>query len=493
MPTSARPRRILQSILKYSFMLSMATLGVVGIRHYSKAERPRISDLPLAIVRRIDLGSTVLAGGRVESRQQTTIECELENLEIRSGDKTFTKGGASTILSVLPEGTIVKKDDVICTLDSADYEEAARLQQIKVERSRAQKIAAELEVEVAEIAIEEFQQGTTIREIAEIKGQIALNEAEIIRAQQRLDYTKRMVVNGYVAKSQLQTELIALRKSETQLAQLNLELENYRRFFSPHTAKQLENKAQTAKIVLTNESASLERQEERLQLYGKMVEQCTIRAPHDGFLMYFNPKMFGDDRNTRIEEGAQVRQRQKLFILPDLDQMDAVAMLHESVVDRVHTGMVARIHLEGLPGRSIEGHVTAVSHLPLSNERSTDIKHYAGLIHLDSVPNGIRPGMTAEIEVVTDRRREVLAIPTEAIVVEGAHGICYVAHEEGVERREVTLGVANNRDLMEIISGLEEGEEVVLDPIHNEILPSLVMEYPPHVEPTTESHVAAVH
>ncbi len=493
MPALRTPQWIIRKLLP---LLSLTSLGAVAVSagwFNSRPTGPRIADLPLAVVRRMDMGATVIAGGRVESRHQTVIECELENLEIKSGDKTFVKGGASTILSVVPEGTVVKKDDILCTIDSSDYEEAARLQEIKVERSRAQTVAARLDVEVAEIAINEFRTGTMAREIAEMKGELANNESEIVRARQRLDYTEHMVAKGYVPKSQLVTESIALTKFEAQFSRLQREIENHQKFFAPHSLKQLENKIQISKIILANEETGLERQEEKLSSYNKMIRMCQIRAPHDGFLMYFNPKMFGDDRNYRVEAGAQVRQRQILFILPDLEQMDAVAMLHESIVDRIHPGMPARVRLEGLPGRSIEGHITAVSHLPLANGILTEIKHFAGLVRLDAVPNGIRPGMTAEIEIVTDRRREVLAIPTDAVVVEGDHGVCYVAHEEGVERREVKLGVANNRDLLEIMSGLDEGEEVVLNPIHNENLAALIHEYPLHTDAVNAGAVAAVH
>ena len=56
-----------------------------------------------------------------------------------------------------------------------------------------------------------------------------------------------------------------------------------------------------------------------------------IRAPHDGFVIYAN----NPDRQVYIEPGMSVRQRQQLFFLPDLTQMEVVAMIHESIVEQV--------------------------------------------------------------------------------------------------------------------------------------------------------------
>ena len=70
---------------------------------------------------------------------------------------------------------------------------------------------------------------------------------------------------------------------------------------------------------------------------------CTIRAPHDGFVIYAN----NADRQVFIEPGMSVRQRQQLFFLPDLSEMEVVAMIHESIVDQVTPSMRAHVQVEG--------------------------------------------------------------------------------------------------------------------------------------------------
>ncbi len=76
--------------------------------------------------------------------------------------------------------------------------------------------------------------------------------------------------------------------------------------------------------------------------------------------------------------------------------------------------------------------------------------------------------MTAHVEISLSRRDHVLAVPVEAVTQEDGREICYVAHEDGLERREVKLG-ESTRSYLEISDGLREGEQVVLKPVLSEV------------------------
>jgi HlyD family secretion protein len=154
----------------------------------------------------------------------------------------------------------------------------------------------------------------------------------------------------------------------------------------------------------------------------------------------------------------------RLFSLPDLSEMEVAVILHETVVDRVGTGMSARVRVDALPGREIEGRVLTVSPFPAYDEESANqIPQFVGTVRLLSVPTGLRPGMSAELEILTSRRLGVLAVPPAAVAREGRQNVCYVAHAEQTERRPVKLG-ARSRGLLEVVDGLAEGELVIIDP-----------------------------
>ena len=141
-------------------------------------------------------------------------------------------------------------------------------------------------------------------------------------------------------------------------------------------------------------------------------------------------------------------------------------LLHETVVDRVRPGMPARVRPESSPQRILMGRVLSVSPLPASDPRSRtgdEVKYYVGRIGLDPVPEGVRPGMTAEVSVMTAQQPGVTVSPAPSMACQGEQEARDVARREGVERR---LSTADRfgPEPPQAAPGLREGDKVVLDP-----------------------------
>jgi HlyD family secretion protein len=450
-----------------SLIAALATLAALAAGGFgwtqwhnrkSPAERFLTTD-----VRRADLFPTRLASGRVESGKRTIIECELENVAVGIRGQSLMAGGASVLLSVIPQGTVVKRGDVLAVLDSSDYEELLRLQRITLERARSDKLQAELNLEIAKLAVREFQEGTVKESTELFEGNIFLARSELQRAIDRLNWSRRMNDKGYVPAAVVTSD--AYRKEQTALALTQQEsaYELFKKYTAPRTMRELEGAVKGAGSTLDYQQLRLNRQEGRLTLLEKQVKNCTIRAPHDGFVIYAN----NADRELFIEPGLPVRQRQHLFYLPDLSDMEVVAMLHESFVDKINPGMRATVEVEGLRNRRIEGHVTSIAPMATLNLR-TDVQYFEGIVKLENVPEGLRPGMSAEVEIALPRLENVLAVPSEAVRVEGGHDVCFVMHDDRLERREVKLGQVT-LDMSEVTAGLAEGEQVVLNPPKEEL------------------------
>lgn len=418
------------------------------------------ADVATIPVQKLDLNITLTAGGRVESSESTVIQCELENLAVSVRGNGLSANGSSTILSVVPDGSVVKKGDILCVLDSSDYEELYRQQQMNVDRARADCHAAELTLDVAKVAVSEYRDGQMLQALRDMKGQIALARSDFERSVDRIDWTKRMLEKGYLSKGQLISEELALKRQELSLQKSSTGLKLFNKFYAPKYIRILESDVMAAEAALNYQQRRVQRHEERLAYLKRQIENCTIRAPHDGFVIHANEER----REVRIEPGLVVRQMQRLFYLPDLSRMEVVAMVHESVVDEVKPGQKVSIRVEGLSNRLLEGHVDSVAQLPTENWFS-DVKYFAGVVKIDTPSAGLKPGMSAEVEIQTAQRGDVLAVPAEAVSVEDGHEVCYVAHDDTIERREVVVGRAT-RDLLEICEGLDLGDEVVVDPEH---------------------------
>ena len=456
--------------------------GVSWLRAQPSRRSGLVDELPRQLVSRADLSTVLTASGRVESSSNTVISCELERLEIQTGGHVISSNGSATIIELIDEGTQAKKGDILCRLDASDYEELVRQQQIKTEQSRAAWEQSKLNLEVAGLAVVEYRDGLYRQTIQSMEGQIALAESDLERSIDRLQWTNKMLDKRYAPVAQRALAERNLTQAKLDLVSSRFELTNFREYGSPKTLKELGAEVEKRRAEEIANNRRVARLEERLGHYRKMVDFCTIRAPHDGFVIFANDP--SRRNSTPIEPGVQVRQRQELFFLPDLKKIEVVTYLHESISERVTPGMRARAKVEGLPGRTLMGRVDSIGPLPVESPNWTideNVKYFVAVVKLDAVPDGILPGMTAEVEIDVERRNDVLAVSPEAVAVEQGKDVCYVAGVDGLERRHVTLG-RSSRNLLEVTKGLQEGESVVINPTKIESLDSLVA---PVVEGTT--------
>ena len=171
-----------------------------------------------------------------------------------------------------------------------------------------------------------------------------------------------------------------------------LDMSNYLEYGHKKTMMELSSEVEKRRYEVIANTLRVTRNRDQLDLYKRMVEYCTIKAPNDGFLIYAYDPM--KPNAGAIEPGQTVRQAQKLFFLPDLAKMEVRAYIHESVAARVREGMKARARIEGLANLALEGTVTSVSPLPTNagNWFSDEVKYFVGVVKLDAVPTGLRPG-----------------------------------------------------------------------------------------------------
>jgi HlyD family secretion protein len=427
----------------------------------TRKARPTWEGLPTAVVRRVSFDVRVTASAVAQSSQQTVVRCRLENLRVGTRRQAFFVGGASTILDIIPNGTTVKKGDVLCTLDASEYQDVADAQTIRVLQHQAEMVQTDLALQSAEIALREYRDGQLPQDILGMMGRIALAESEMGAASNRLAWSERMAAKGYASRAQVANDRQALLISTHQLRQAQMELDTYRRFNAPKTLIALRAEVEKARKWAIHEAGDYDKSKVQLAYYRSLIDRCTIRAPHDGFVIYANGTFREEQERLQIEPGASVRQGQELFYFPDLSKMEVVAMLNETVVGRIRGGMPARVRFEGSREGDCDGHVESVESLPKWGY--SDVPYYPCRIKLEVTPPGLLPGKTAEVEIQVGRCHDSLAIPSEAVSVDQDRTICYVIGPSGPERREITPG-GSAPDLIEVADGLEEGESVVLNP-----------------------------
>jgi multidrug efflux pump subunit AcrA (membrane-fusion protein) len=146
--------------------------------------------------------------------------------------------------------------------------------------------------------------------------------------------------------------------------------------------------------------------------------------------------------------------------MPDLTKMQVKVGIHESIIERVRPGLKA---LVTLPDRTLEAKVSTVASVTRPAGWWTgNVVKYDTIIELP-VEAGLKPGMSAEVEVVMAVHENVLTIPVAAVVENEQGDFCWVKTAERTIRRSLQLGDSNDVFIV-VEAGLKEGDEVVLDP-----------------------------
>ena len=162
-----------------------------------------------------------------------------------------------------------------------------------------------------------------------------------------------------------------------------------------------------------------------------------------------------------IEEGAVVREQQTLLMIPDVSKMQVKVGIHESKVDRLCIGMPAKVQLQDL---ALDGEVSEIAEVtrPAGWWTGNMVK-YDTIIKLQATP-GLKPGMSAVVDVVLEEYKDELLIPVAAILESDDGYVCWVRTPDGIKRRAIELGGSNDEFTI-VKAGLAEGDEVVINPL----------------------------
>jgi HlyD family secretion protein len=144
--------------------------------------------------------------------------------------------------------------------------------------------------------------------------------------------------------------------------------------------------------------------------------------------------------------------------LVDTSEIKMSGLIDEIDIAMVQPGQEANILLDALPDEEIKGEVTFIS---LVGTTQAGVVFYDTTIILENPVAELRDGMTATAEVVIERRDDVLFIPNRAIRGTWENAWVEVYIDKQIKKREITLGLTDGINT-EILSGLEEGEEVVV-------------------------------
>lgn len=434
------------------------------------------------VVSRRTLEDRVVERGTVESQKTIYGKCEIP--------------GRNKITFIVPEGTEVKKGDRVAEFETTDLDqriqemevglneakgkldEAIQSMQIKENENATNIAAAQLAFDIAEIDLKKYEEGDFESEQADLQRAIKEAEAGLEKIRDEKNNIELLVKKGYKTPQQLleyqlreqnfefqvqrdkrKFEVLVTYDREKKLIEFRGKLEEAR--LKLDRAKKTAT-AETAKAeaAVANAESGVKLREQQLKEHQGLREKAILKAEQDGTVVYANERWY--DESDRIREGTEMYQGRNVYFLPDMSRMQVKVNVHESVVDRIAVEQVASIRLDAFAEERLNGTVSNVAGMAASSYGS--VQNYETIVVIDEFPSqlAIKPGMTAEVDILVGTYKDVIAVPVSAITEHFEQSYVYVLSGKEAERRKVTVG-RNTHSFVEVTEGLEEGEVVALD------------------------------
>jgi macrolide-specific efflux system membrane fusion protein len=220
---------------------------------------------------------------------------------------------------------------------------------------------------------------------------------------------------------------------------------------------QVRHEAALARARLKGSQVALEAARDRLRYTG-------IEAPFDGTIIQRNvqPGEVVIPGMTAMVEGKSA------LVLADMSVLLVKTDLNQIDVAQVKKGQSAEVTLDALPGKKFTATVTRVA-AAATTVNGRDTFPIEASLAANQDLSQIKPGMTADVRVLIEKKPKTLLLPIEAVLDEkGVHRVLKLERANGdstptSRKVDVTVGKRNDRDV-EITGGLAEGDEVLIQP-----------------------------
>jgi HlyD family secretion protein len=300
-----------------------------------------------------------------------------------------------------------------------------------------QEIAAQVEAQRAQLAAAEANVSTYQANIEQDKVNAAAPDLPMYKA--TLDRNLQMQKEGIVSRQALDDAnkdyLAALTRRDSSHAQIGVD-----------TAKLKQARAQ----VMQSE-ASLKQLEEQLSY-------TTIVAPMDGVLLSRDVEI-GDAVSSILVLGSTAT---LVMTEGDINEVYVQGKVDEADIAHVYMAQPARIKVESFRDRVFQGKVTKIA--PLGVEKD-NVTTFEVRVSIDNPGGELKANMTANAEILLDEHKGVLTVPENAVIYDNQKKasveIPDKKQKEGKRKVPVTVGLSNG-SVTEILSGLKEGDQVVL-------------------------------
>ena len=436
-------------------------LGFVGCGAFAPKGSESLSGLETVPVRRGTLVATVSASGSVAPKAQAML--------------TFKTPGRVAEVNV-EEGDRVEEGEVLARLETKDLELAvaqaeaslaqaeAQLKQIEKGPSAHDLAAAEASLASAEANLARLLAGPDEREIemAKLNWEQAQNNLWAAQAERDGVAGNKMnpgymvdAANARVAAAETAAKIAKLQYEQTkagpdehEVAIAQAQVDQAQAALDKLKSSPTPEELAIARAQVDQARAALARA--RLQL-----EEAVLVAPFAGTVA-----------SVDVSVGELASSAKPAIVLVDLSALHLDITVDEIDIGRIKVGQKATITLDAFPDVELKGRVTRID--PVGTVVQ-GVVTYGVRIEIEPTEVPIRPGMTANVDILVERREGVLMVPNRALRRDGKGKYVEVLTGGQRQRRYVTTGLSNE-SFTEVVKGLEEGEQVIVSAPRENVL-----------------------
>ena len=388
--------------MKKKVIIILAVVAVISVIVVLNLSSRREKSVKATVekVARIDLTSIISASGEIKPKKSVNISALIPGRIVKIGVK---------------EGDDVKAGDFLLKLDSTQYEANAERDRAFIQSSQAELIKS---------------------------------DASLAKNKSYYDRQKSLYDNGLISKDQLEQAKVQLDISDA-------------------TSRSVKFQIQQAQASLKSTLDNL--------------AKTVFTSPIDGVIT-----------SLRVEEGEMAiigtmnNPGTVLMTIADLSVMEAEVQVDETDVIGVQLGQISDIRVDAFPDQVLKGKVTEIGSSALqkvgaATSATQESKDFKVVITLENPSKLLKPGLSASADIITGEKKQVLAVPISALVLKEKESAAKTPatsskgkagnEEEGVY--SVAAGRAKfvpakkgitGELMIEIASGLKEGQEIVVGP-----------------------------
>lgn len=310
------------------------------------------------------------------------------------------------IQTLLPEGTVVRKGDMVAELDKSELVSKIKEAEIALTKATSQYTQTKLDCTLTlSQAREEIINQRYALEENKLKREQSRFEAPAVIRQVELEYEKA---------------LRHLNQSET----------NY------------VTKIKQANAKMSEASSELEKQEREHDDLRELAREFTIKAPENGMVIYIK-----NSEGKKVKEGMNISSWDpNVATLPDLTHMESIAFVNEIDIQKVKVGQSVKISMDADPKKKLSGKVTFKANIG-EQKPNSESKVFEVKIAINEQDSTLRPAMTTSNSIVVSSMVNTLSVPLECIHTEGKKTFVYKKNGSQYEKAEVVIGEANDMDV----------------------------------------------